>query len=111
MINKKCGQYIFLLCYYHPMKLREFMTMQMARGSRTRTANMNKRRQSILKCAGEIIASEGIGALTMSRLAEGAGVTIPTVHNLFGKKHDIYEHLVIEMIQKVEQALDHPRGF
>ena len=81
------------------------MTMQMARGSRTRTANMNKRRQSILKCAGEIIASEGIGALTMGRLAQGAGVTIPTVHNLFGKKHDIYEHLVLEMIQKVEQAL------
>ena len=78
------------------------------RGSVTRTANMNKRRDYILSCAGHIIANEGLEALTLPKLAQAAEVTIPTIHNLLGKKADIFEKLVKELITKTEQALTHP---
>jgi len=76
-----------------------------ARGSATRTANMNKRRELILSCAGSIIAKEGIEALTLPKLATEAAVTIPTIHNLFGKKSDIFQKLVEEMVARIGQAL------
>jgi len=97
MINKNCGQVIFK-GYLMNSKV-------IARGSATRTANMNKRRDYILSCAGRIIANEGLEALTLPRLAEDAQVTIPTIHNLLGKKADIFEKLVKELIIKTEQAL------
>lgn len=77
-----------------------------ARGSVTRTANMNKRRAAILLCAGDIIANEGIDKLTLQKLAQAADVTIPTIHNLLGKKEDIFEKLVEEMVLRVDVALD-----
>ncbi|WP_086932641.1 TetR/AcrR family transcriptional regulator [Agarilytica rhodophyticola] len=82
----------------------------MARGSATRTANMNKRRDYILSCAGHIIAKEGLDALTLNKLAAKADVTIPTIHNLIGKKSDIFQRLVDEMITKIEQALSGPEN-
>jgi len=77
----------------------------LARGSATRTANMNKRREQILSCAGELIAKGGLDAFTLNKLAVAAEVTIPTIHNLIGKKSDIFERLVDEMIERVGQAL------
>ena len=76
-----------------------------ARGSATRTANMNKRKQQILDCAGQIISTQGIEALTLPKLADEAGVTIPTIHNLIGKKSDIFEKLANEMVDKIGEAL------
>lgn len=76
-----------------------------ARGSATRTANMNKRREQILSCAGDLIAEGGLDAFTLNKLAAAADVTIPTIHNLIGKKSDIFERLVDEMIEQVEAAL------
>ncbi len=72
----------------------------LAKGSATRTANKHKRREHILICAGEMIAEEGLDALTLARLAERAGVTVPTIHNLIGKKSDIYETLVEESMSR-----------
>ena len=80
-------------------------TKTVARGSAKRTENMNKRREQILSCAGSIIASKGIEALTLPKLAEEAEVTIPTIHNLIGKKSDIFKRLVEIMVSKVEHAL------
>jgi AcrR family transcriptional regulator len=77
-----------------------------ARGSATRTANMNKRRDAILWCAGDIIANEGVDKLTLYKLAIAADVTVPTIHNLLGKKEDIFEKLVEEMVQSVDIALE-----
>jgi AcrR family transcriptional regulator len=79
-------------------------TQTLARGLATRTANKNKRRDLILACAGEMIADEGLDALTLSKLAEKADVTIPTVHNLLGKKADILTALVSESMEKVMAA-------
>ena len=77
-----------------------------ARGSSTRTANMNKRRHQILSCAGKLIAADGIEAFTLKRLAQDAEVTVPTIHNLIGKKSDIFEKLVEDMVRRVEEALN-----
>lgn len=70
-----------------------------AKGDATRTANKQKRRNYILACAGEMIAEDGLDALTLARLAERAGVTVPTIHNLIGKKSDIYQTLVEESME------------
>jgi AcrR family transcriptional regulator len=77
-----------------------------ARGSATRTANMNKRREQILTCAGNIIASEGVEAFTLHRLAQEAEVTVPTIHNLIGKKSDVVKRLVDETLIRVEEAFN-----
>ncbi|MBX7482721.1 TetR/AcrR family transcriptional regulator [Qipengyuania qiaonensis] len=81
-----------------------------ARGQATRLANKLQRRDHILGCAATMIAREGIDALTLARLAERADVTVPTVHNLLGRKSDLLETLVVERMRAVMDAgtdLDH----
>ena len=79
--------------------------LKQARGATTRTANMNRRRETILERAGEIIAAEGVDALTLGRLAEAAQVTIPTIHNLIGTKTQIFEQLVDQLVQRIDSVL------
>ena len=79
-------------------------TQKVARGSATRTANMNKRRQQIISCASTIIATDGIEAFTLNRLAQQADVTVPTIHNLIGKKSDVVQKLVEVTLTRVKQA-------
>ena len=52
-------------------------------------ANKERRKARILSEARNLIAEEGFDALTISELAVRSEVTIPTVHNLLGKKNDI----------------------
>ena len=75
-----------------------------ARGLKTRLANKTKRRDRILACAAEIIAEQGLSAFTIAELAKRAEVTIPTVHNLLGKRADILDTLVDETMEKVMEA-------
>ena len=72
-----------------------------ARGNIARQANKKVRRHRILELAVQLIASDGIGAFTLSGLAEEAGVSTPTIHNLFGKKNDIIKELVSDLIHRV----------
>ena len=76
-----------------------------ARGSATRTANKLRRKARILTCAGEIIAEGGYDALTLSGLAQRADVTIPTIHNLLGRKAQIIEALVGDVVTRVSEVL------
>ena len=69
-------------------------TPDLDEGLSRREQNVQKRREEILKCAADIIVTEGVDALTLSKVAKMANVTVPTVHNLYGKKQDIYNHLV-----------------
>lgn len=80
-------------------------TKTLARGSATRTANKIRRKERILSCARDIISTEGFDALTLSKLAAQAGVTIPTIHNLLGRKSQIIEHLVGDVIEQIEQVI------
>ena len=57
-----------------------------ALGNATRQANKKLRRERIFDIAKRLIASKGVEDFTISELANEAGVTTPTIHNLFGKK-------------------------
>jgi len=85
-------------------------TKTLARGSATRTANKLRRKERILACARQIIATQGYDALTLSQLATDAEVTIPTIHNLLGKKSQIIEHLVGDVVLRIGQVLSHQTG-
>ncbi len=77
----------------------------LARGSATRTKNKELRRARILSCAGSLITEYGFDGFTLTQLAEEADVTVPTIHNLIGKKADLYRLLVEDMIQRTDQLI------
>lgn len=77
-----------------------------ARGSATRTANKIKRRENILNSARTILANQDYDAFTLNLLATEAEVTIPTIHNLIGKKADILKELVEDMVVRIEDVLN-----
>jgi AcrR family transcriptional regulator len=80
-----------------------------ALGNETRQANKKLRRERIFNIAKRLIAEKGLEDFTISELAEEAGVTTPTIHNLFGKKSDIIKELVSNLIQQMKIAtLDPP---
>ena len=79
-----------------------------ARGNDTRQANKALRKQKILDEARELIATQGFEAFTLSELAQRAGVTVPTIHNLLGKKQDVFEALCGDMVVKVNEAVSGP---
>lgn len=80
----------------------------LARGNVTRQANKKLRRQRILDIAKNLIASQGFEAFTLSQLAKEAGVSTPTIHNLFGKRDDIFQELVSQMVNTISLALSNP---
>ena len=79
-----------------------------APGYATRLANKALRRQKILDTAREQIASQGFEAFTISELASRSGVSIPTVHNLFGKKNDIVLELFRDLVARIDEVLSEP---
>lgn len=79
-----------------------------APGYATRQVNKELRKQKILGVARELIASQGYDAFTISELASRSGVSIPTVHNLFGKKHDIVLELFRELVGRIDEVLGEP---
>jgi len=83
-------------------------TKQIARGNDTRQANKELRRQRILDIARDLIATRGLDDFTLKELAIRAEVSLPTIHNLFGKKYDIFEELCSEMVLRVETVLSSP---
>lgn len=82
--------------------------LNIARGNKKRLENKGLRKVDILKHARNLIASKGFDAFTLSELATVAGVSIPTIHNLFGKKHDIFKVLVEEMVIRIEKVILQP---
>ena len=79
-----------------------------APGHATRQANKELRRQHILDVARDLIASRGFDAFTISELASLSGVSIPTVHNLFGKKQDIVQELFDDLVARIDAVLAQP---
>ncbi len=79
-----------------------------APGHTTRQTNKELRKQRILATARQQIANDGFEAFTIKDLAAAAEVTIPTVHNLFGKKQDIFRLLCSEMVERIDEALSNP---
>jgi len=79
-----------------------------APGHATRQANKERRRQKILDVAKDLIASQGFEAFTISELATRSEVSIPTIHNLFGKKQDIVQELFGELVARIDVVLAQP---
>ena len=79
-----------------------------APGHSTRQANKELRREKILNVARDLIASQGFDAFTISELASRSGVSIPTVHNLFGKTQDIVQELFAELVARIDVVLAQP---
>jgi AcrR family transcriptional regulator len=77
-----------------------------ARGNVTRQANKKLRRERILDIAKNLIATKGLEAFTLRQLSDEAGVTLPTIHNLFGKKSNIVEELVAEMVEAMSGVIE-----
>ena len=77
----------------HPVK---------ALGNATRQANKKLRREGIFNIAMRLIATKGLEEFTISELASEAGVSTPTIHNLFGKKSDIIKELVSNLIEQIQ---------
>ena len=78
-----------------------------ALGNVTRQANKKLRRERIFTIAKRLIAEKGLEDFTISELAEEAGVTTPTIHNLFGKKSDIIKELVSNLIEEMQNIFLH----
>ena len=79
-----------------------------ALGNVTRQANKKLRRERIFNIAKRLIAEKGLEDFTISELAEEAGVTTPTIHNLFGKKSDIIKELVSNLIEQMQSVTRNP---
>jgi AcrR family transcriptional regulator len=78
-------------------------------GNVTRQANKKLRRERIFNIAKHLIAAKGLEDFTISGLADEAGVTTPTIHNLFGKKSDIIKEFVSGLIEQMQgKTLDPP---
>jgi len=79
-----------------------------ALGDVTRQANKKLRRERIFNLAKRLIAEKGLEDFTISELAEEAGVTTPTIHNLFGRKSDIIKELVSNLIEEMQSITLNP---
>jgi AcrR family transcriptional regulator len=79
-----------------------------ALGNVTRQANKKLRRERIFNIAKRLIAAKGLEGFTISELAVEAGVTTPTIHNLFGKKSDIIRELVSNLIEQMQGNVLNP---
>jgi AcrR family transcriptional regulator len=79
-----------------------------ALGNVTRQANKKLRRERIFNIAKRLIAAKGLENFTISELADEAGVTTPTIHNLFGKKSDIIKELVSNLIEQMQDNTLNP---
>ncbi|TFH24641.1 MAG: TetR/AcrR family transcriptional regulator [Myxococcales bacterium] len=71
-----------------------------------RAINVGARRRRILEAAGELIAREGMDALSMRKLAREAGFSVTTLYNLFGSRDDIVCALVHDLVDRIDRILD-----
>ena len=79
-----------------------------ALGNVTRQANKKLRRERIFNIAKRLIAAKGLEDFTISELADEAGVTTPTIHNLFGRKSDIIKELDSNLIEEMQSITLNP---
>jgi AcrR family transcriptional regulator len=71
-----------------------------------RDLNKARRRDEILAATGRLVASQGVDALSMRKLAEAAGLSVATLYNLFGSRDLILIALVERGMDQMEEALE-----
>jgi AcrR family transcriptional regulator len=71
-----------------------------------RERNGAERRQRILEAARHLIATGGMAALSMRKLAKEAGLAVATLYNLFGVREEILQALIMDAIDQMDLVLD-----
>ena len=71
-----------------------------------REVNIEARRQRILEAARALIAAGGMQALSMRKLAAKAGLSVTTLYNLYGVRHEILHALVDDAVDRIVELLD-----
>jgi len=77
------------------------------------TMNLTERQMQIVELAVNIIADDGIQALTMHRLADEVGVTEPALYRHFKSKREVLETIILlfdDIAQSVIRLVGDPRG-
>ncbi|MGE0487472.1 MAG: TetR/AcrR family transcriptional regulator [Gammaproteobacteria bacterium] len=67
-----------------------------------RARNMEKRRERLLAEARLLLAHGGYEALNLRELARQAGVTVPTIYNLIGRKEDVLLAVAAGVLSELE---------
>src|SRR5262245_4522181 len=71
----------------------------------------NERRERIVRAARKLIAEQGYEGLSMRELARAAGLSVPTLYNLIGSKHQILALEMQSTFAEIARALGTvPRG-
>ena len=70
-----------------------------------RTANKRRRRQQILQGAHDLIARDGVQALTMRSLAEESAVSVPTIYALVGGRDDVITALLDSAVHRFDAGV------
>jgi AcrR family transcriptional regulator len=70
-----------------------------------RTSNKRRRRQQILQGAHDLIARDGVRALTMRSLAEESAVSVPTVYALVGGRDDVIAALLDSAVHRFDAGI------
>ncbi|MCE7997531.1 MAG: TetR/AcrR family transcriptional regulator [Rhodobiaceae bacterium] len=87
------------------------MTIEMLSSRETtRSKNMAKRREAILREARSLIANEGFEALKIRDLAARAGLTVPTIYNLIGGKNEILAVIINALVAELRIIQDQARN-
>jgi AcrR family transcriptional regulator len=59
----------------------------------------DRNRRRVVAVARELVAADGVDALSMRALAEAAGVSVTTLYNLFGTKEAIVRALAVDVLE------------
>ncbi|MDD9940463.1 MAG: TetR/AcrR family transcriptional regulator [Myxococcales bacterium] len=81
------------------------MTAESTPSDTLRARNIAGRRKRILDSTRRILANEGMGALTMRRLADESGLAVKTLYNLYGGRESILEAVVTRAMDMLDEAL------
>jgi AcrR family transcriptional regulator len=71
-----------------------------------RLQNMQLRRERIIASARKIIFRDGLESLSLRRMAEEAGITVPTLYNLIGSRDHIIAALCDDALDELDRRLD-----
>jgi AcrR family transcriptional regulator len=71
-------------------------TSQFSQGTGLRDRKKARRRTEIMTCARDLFAEKGLDATTMAEIADGVGVSPPTIFNYFGNKDGILIALITD---------------
>src|SRR3954470_7321703 len=63
-------------------------------------------RDRLMIAAGELFYREGLHAITADRVAEQAGLTKPTIYNLFGSKEALVAETLERRAEQIRQEIE-----